>query len=261
MTGTALLFWLLVAAIVVGVVWAMTGRGGRVPRGVHNTPHNTPEPAVTPGPEHAGPGRLVERGAGADQSAADRALHEFSSELAMAARAAGVSRVPPPTGGTDPGHVTVPTNISLPGGDRGRPNRTGDGKPFGGGDLGRGSELSARHNLEPAVSSEGVRSQVGGRTDPNLWGEPRGFGGHQATASGQTPDGIPGTDGRPEATPGHAGPTSAASAASDEPGSALGGGATEVTDAGRTGQGTTKDRLTAGELLAPAPDRPRVDRP
>ena len=290
MTGTALLFWLVVGAVVLGIVWAYGGRRERVARGVHNTPGNTPEPAVTPGPEHDGNRPAVERGAGAKQNPADRALHEVASELTATARAVGATarsrtgvagdtaaprsgantandaaggaqtrttdNLPPPGAATAPGNVTLPPNLSPGGAEAAEPNRIGKGTLFGGGDLGRGHELSARNNLEP-----GIRPQVGGRADPNLWGEPRSFGGHEASAPGQTLGGVPGTDGNPGPAATDAGLTSAGN---DQAGSALGGGATEATDAGRTGQGTTLTRPdgqgpTSGQMLAP--EQPRADRP
>ena len=268
MTGTALLFWIVVAAVVLGVVWAYGGRRGRVPRGVHNTPHNTPEPAITPGPEHAGAELRVERGAGADQGLADRALHEVANELTAVARSTGATatgatrttdNLPPPGARADadtpPEDVEVPSAVSL---GQLEPNHKADGEPFGGGDLGRGPELSARSNIEPAVPPPGLRSQVGGRSDPDLWSEPRGFGGHGTDASGQVLDGEPATDAsvgndqHPDRT--FARPPSAPG---DHPGSALRGAATEATDAGRTGQGTTltgpdpDSAPTAAEMLAP----------
>lgn len=66
MTGSALLFWLLLAAVVLGVAWAATGRRTRVRAGGQNAPRNTSESGGS---------------TGGDTTQADRRLHEFADEL------------------------------------------------------------------------------------------------------------------------------------------------------------------------------------
>lgn len=55
-SGIALLFWLLVAGLILAIVYAMAGRRNRVPSGLHNTPDNTPVPPADPEPDTKGGG-------------------------------------------------------------------------------------------------------------------------------------------------------------------------------------------------------------